>query len=147
MNNLAILNEPVFDTLAEIQQSPYSQLIVHDDPTYKIAWALMKSDPRPCFTPTLIKELNDYAQNIKAEMIASNGQKYDYLVLASDIDGVFNLGGDLNLFRTAIQNRDRLGLLDYAIQCTDMVYQNMVHFESDLTSISLVQGDALGGGF
>jgi DSF synthase len=32
------------------------------------------------------------------------------MVLASEVPGVFNLGGDLNLFRHLIQMRDRDGL-------------------------------------
>jgi DSF synthase len=61
--------------------------------------------------------------------------------------GVFNLGGDLDLFCQYIRDRDRDGLLSYARLSIDLVYQNLVHFGEDMTSISLIQGDALGGGF
>ena len=71
----------------------------------------------------------------------------DYLVLGSDIDGVFNLGGDLDLFAEYIRNRDRDGLFQYATHCIDLIYQNMTHLGENLTTISLIQGDALGGGF
>jgi DSF synthase len=80
-------------------------------------------------------------------MAESNGEKYDYLVLGSDVDGVFNLGGDLDLFSSYIRNNNRAGLLDYAIRSIDLVYQNLTHLGEDLTTISLIQGDALGGGF
>ena len=38
-------------------------------------------------------------------------------------------------------------MLDYANKCIDILYQNMIHYQLDLTTISLIQGDALGGGF
>ena len=80
-------------------------------------------------------------------MKASNGQKYDFIVVASDIKGIFNLGGDLNLFKNSIENSDKAGLLAYATSCIDVLYENMSHLQQDLTTISLVPGDALGGGF
>ena len=80
-------------------------------------------------------------------MAETNGEKYDFLVLGSDLEGVFNLGGDLDLFSKYIRNQDRDGLLQYAIHSIDLVYQNLTHLGEDLTTISLIQGDALGGGF
>tara|TARA_R110001606_G_scaffold363430_3_gene517595 strand:+ start:51357 stop:52220 length:864 start_codon:yes stop_codon:yes gene_type:complete len=127
--------------------APYTQLKTHYDATYKIGWFLMDAAPRPCFTPTLLAELSDYLENIKVEMLETNGEKYDYLVVGSNVDGVFNLGGDLDLFKLLIENRDRDNLLSYAIKCIDILYDNMHHFGANLTTVSLIQGDALGGGF
>lgn len=125
----------------------YSQLKTHYDAKYKIGWFLMDAAPRPCFTPTLLIELSDYLANIKAEMLETNGEKYDYLVVGSNVDGVFNLGGDLELFKSLIEKGDRDALLNYAIKCIDILYDNICHFGADLTTVSLIQGDALGGGF
>lgn len=107
----------------------------------------MKGAPRPSFTPELLGEISSYFEIVKQEMTESNGAKYDYLVLGSDVEGVFNLGGDLHLFGQYIANKDREGLLNYAIHSIDLVYQNMTHLGEELTTISLIQGDALGGGF
>ena len=107
----------------------------------------MKGAPRPSFTPRLLDDISQYLENVKQEMDATDGEKYDYLVVGSDVEGVFNLGGDLDLFRKYIQNRNREGLFNYAKQCIDILYQNMFHYNLDLTTISLIQGDALGGGF
>ena len=46
-----------------------------------------------------------------------------------------------------IQQADRDGLLAYGKKCIDVLYANIVHFNRPITTISLVQGDALGGGF
>ena len=124
----------------------YSQLKTHYDAKNKIGWFLMNSSPRPCFTPTLLNELSDYIANVKAEMAASNNEKYDYLVVGSKVDGVFNLGGDLDLFRSLIEQRDRDSLFNYARHCIDVLYANLSHVDVDLTTVSLIQGDALGGG-
>jgi DSF synthase len=125
----------------------YQQLKTHYDSEYKIAWLRMNAAPRACFTPTLLNNLNTAVNNIKKEMIASDGNKYDYLVLSSDVSEVFNLGGDLSLFRQLIEQRDYDGLLSYAMDCISIVYANFIHFNLDLTTVSIVQGDALGGGF
>jgi DSF synthase len=124
-----------------------SQLKTYYDAKNKIGWFLMKGAPRPSFTPRLLADITAYFDTVKQDMAATNGEKYDYLVLGSDVDGVFNLGGDLDLFSTYIRNKDRDGLLNYAIRSIDLVYANLTHLGEDLTTISLIQGDALGGGF
>lgn len=144
MNNIAVLNEPKFTVPTS---GKYQQLNTHYDAKYKIGWFLMNAEPRPCFTPTLLNDLNNYLTDVKKDMMSSHEGKYDYLVVGSEVEGIFNLGGDLNLFQHYITERDRDGLLDYAIQCIDILYQNMRHYDLDLTTISLIQGDALGGGF
>ena len=157
MDNLARLDNFQGEHLADTsqhqnfyqpqQENQYSQLKTHYDSKYKIGWFLMKGEPRPCFTPTLLNDLRSYLGNVKAEMAYSANEKYDYLVVGSDVEGIFNLGGDLNLFRSLIQEKNREGLFSYAVQCIDILYANMHHFDLDLTTVSLLQGDALGGGF
>ena len=68
-------------------------------------------------------------------------------MLASDKPGVFNLGGDLDLFKQLIAKQDRAELLRYGRECIDVLYSNYTGFDLPVTTISLVQGDALGGGF
>jgi len=60
---------------------------------------------------------------------------------------VFNLGGEISLFRQLIRDRDRVGLLNYATMCVDALILRIHHFDLPVTTITLVQGDALGGGF
>jgi DSF synthase len=107
----------------------------------------MHAAPRPCFNPQLLQDIDNWFSHVKHEHDSEGGREYRYLVLASDIDGTFNLGGDLNLFRALIADGDYNGLLEYAKACINVLYQNIVHLERNLTTISLVQGDALGGGF
>ena len=144
MQNLARVN--THDIGFQDEANRYKQLRTFSDDSHKITWCLMKGNPRPTFNPTLLHDLSNYVIDVKKEMSDSNGTKYDYLVLGSDVEGVYNLGGDLDLFYKLIETKDREGLFQYAISCIDVLYQNIVHLECDLTTISLIQGDALGGG-
>src|SRR5690349_5292349 len=71
-------------------------------------WALMAPRPRPCFNLQLLDELQDYIRAIASDVghLVVNGREHriHYGVLASSRPGVFNLGGDLALFRMLIQN-------------------------------------------
>lgn len=125
----------------------FRQLTTCYEAAHRIGWFYMHGAPRPCFTPTLLQDIDTWFRQVKQEQDASGGEHYRYLVLASGIEGVFNLGGDLALFRSLIQQRDGQRLLDYAKACINVLYQNFVHLERNLTTIALVQGDALGGGF
>ena len=144
MSNVAYISEV---TPEQQNYADQSQLKTYYDAKNKIGWFLMNGAPRPSFTLRLLDDLNGYIEDVKQEMADSNGEKYDYLVVGSDVEGVFNLGGDLELFRRYIESGNRQGLQDYAIKCIDILYQNMFHYDLDLTTISLIQGDALGGGF
>ena len=143
MSNVAFLRDINLENTAV--QRP--QIKTHYDSKNRVAWLLMKGSPRPTFTPKLLKDIGDYFDSVKQDMHETNGEKYNYLVSGSNVEGVFNLGGDLALFCQLIRNNDREALFDYALKSTDLVYRNMTHLDVDLTTITLVQGDALGGGF
>jgi len=130
---------------------PYEQLFVRYDKELKALWYHLAPRLRPCFNIDLLKELRQF-QN-KAEMVnravdsGVDSLPIRYMILASSTPGVFNLGGDLQLFSKLISNGDRDGLFGYAKACIDVLYPNAVNFEMPVTTITLVQGDALGGGF
>ncbi|MFO1350182.1 MAG: crotonase/enoyl-CoA hydratase family protein [Gammaproteobacteria bacterium] len=116
------------------------------DAERRIYWVCLKPAPRPCFTPILLHECRE----VHADLVrhaSLGGEAIEFMVVCSDIPGVFNLGGDLHLFLNLIERADRNGLLAYAKACIDLVYQQSVHLHLPLTTIALVQGDALGGGF
>lgn len=144
MHNLA---NQLTSPIESKKESPYRHLTTHYEEKYKVGWYFMHAAPRPCFNPQLLQDIDNWFSHVKHEHDSEGGREYRYLVLASDIDGTFNLGGDLNLFRSLIADGDYNGLLDYAKACINVLYQNIVHLERNLTTISLVQGDALGGGF
>lgn len=117
------------------------------DDRYGIMWCYMHATPRPCFTRRQLSELQHAFRQVKAHNSETKNVPIEYFVLASDCDGVFNLGGDLDLFRRLIITQDRAGLQRYAEACIDALYLKMTGFDCGVTHISLIQGDALGGGF
>ncbi|HDP89368.1 MAG TPA: enoyl-CoA hydratase [Thioalkalivibrio sp.] len=133
--------------LADLRPVPrFANLTTHYDAKHEVAWCYMHAQPRPSFTPALLEDLNAWC-DLLASGQACNAQPVAYHVLASDVPGVYNLGGDLALFRELVETGDRAGLRHYAKRCIDAMHANIRHFDRDLTTISLVQGDALGGGF
>ena len=128
----------------------YEQVRTHFDDEFGVMWSFMKPEPRPCYNETMLRELLAYQLSVETlkGRINDKGTSHqvNYMVLASDIKGIFNLGGDLATFQTCIRNQSRTNLLAYAKLCVDNVwtYYNM---QAPVTTISLVQGQAMGGGF
>ena len=123
----------------------FQQLEVTWDAERALCKAYMCPKPRPCFNLHLLNELATYVQSIRNGFDPSRAVRY--AVLASKIPGVFNLGGDLSLFRALIHSQDRAALLNYGKQCVDNLHAWHRNCDGPITSIALVQGDALGGGF
>jgi DSF synthase len=110
----------------------------------------MNPAPRPCFNKVCMSELHQSQSSLEkmqGEVIA-NGKlnKANYLVLASDVPGIFNLGGDLSVFGELIRTKARDALLSYAKLCVNNVW-TFYNMQAPVTTISLVQGQAMGGGF
>ena len=122
------------------------------DPERGVYWAFMHDHSRPCFSPALLSDLTRYVDSIQdggGSFVDHEGKqcRVNYAVIASRVSGVFSLGGDLELFRQAITRRERTALVHYGRQCVDTLYRWWQNCSLPLTTISLVQGDALGGGF
>jgi len=123
----------------------YRQIVTRYDSERRAAWCYMRPATRPCCTPELLYELEHFHRSVE-QCIKQDGERHQprFLVVASRIPGVFNLGGDLALFLTLIRAGDREGLFRYAKSCIDLLH---VGYHLPITTISLVQGDAFGGGF
>lgn len=130
--------------------SNFQQIKTRFDSEYGVMWSLMQPEPRPCFNKECLNDLlqhHSYLQNSTGQIIAQGKlQQVNYLVLASNVEGVFNLGGDLSVFRELIMAQDRPHLLDYAKLCIDNVW-TFYNMQAPITTIALVQGQAMGGGF
>ena len=128
------------------------QLRVSYDRATRAIWSRWTPEPRPCFNPSLLADIRAYYDYLAASGArldcGGEEQPIEYVVLASGMPGVFNLGGDLALFVLLIKARDRDALAHYARLCIDNMYPRIQNYYCPtLTTISLVQGDALGGGF
>jgi len=127
------------------------QLTARFDTAQKAMWSRWHAAPRPCFNPGLLRDIRTYYDMLQhTGGTVSDGMDshpIEYVVLASGMPGVFNLGGDLDLFRSLIEKKDRAGLSMYGRACVDVLYRNYVAHGLAATTISLVQGECLGGGF
>ncbi len=129
-----------------------SQFETEFEPASGTIWGYFKPKGTPCFSLGLLKAIREHdsvlAVNDGQIEAAGITSKASYYVLGSRIPRVFNLGGDLALFVLLIKSRDREALAHYAKLCIDNIFPRIQNFySSTLTTISLVQGDALGGGF
>ncbi|MDO1584799.1 crotonase/enoyl-CoA hydratase family protein [Rhizobium oryzicola] len=126
----------------------YRDLDVRLDPAQKALWYFMKPTEAPSYTPSLLSDLRDMSNQLKLFMSrAAPERPVQYLVIGSKLPNIFNLGGDLGYFAKHIRARDREGLRQYARACVDLVYSSYMSFDLPIVLISVVQGDALGGGF
>ena len=127
-----------------------SQVRTKFEPEFGVMTYYMNPAPRPCFNQICMSELHQSQSSLEAmqgEVIA-NGKlnQANYLVLASDVPGIFNLGGDLSVFGDLIRAKARDHLLSYAKLCVNNVW-TFYNMQAPVTTISLVQGQAMGGGF
>jgi DSF synthase len=128
-----------------------SQFRLHYDADEKILWCQFDYTGRPCFSPQVLNEAQQVQKLVRDLCLAATGAGEEpplrYLVLNSAVPGVWNLGGDLELFATLIRRRDRAELTRYAHQCCEVGYINATLYQLPVITVALVQGDALGGGF
>jgi DSF synthase len=129
-----------------------SQYETQFEPATGTIWGYFNPRGTACFSLGLLKDIR-----VHDEALAMNGGKVDidgdmhaanYYVCGSRAPGVFNLGGDLALFVLLIKARDREALAHYARLCIDNMHARIQNYSvPTLVTVSLVQGDALGGGF
>jgi DSF synthase len=128
----------------------YDQVVTRFDHEHGISWIEMKPEGVPCCTEELLSELNRYNKSIENSggkmQVGNELHTIHYSVVTSLIPGAFNLGGHLGLFSQLIKNKDSESLLSYSMRCLDVIFSRVNHYNLPLTTISLVQGDALGGG-
>ena len=141
MNTVISLHQPAND---------YQQISTRFDKEFGVMWSIMDATPRPCFNKRCLQDLlkhHTFLQDSDGKIVSENTiEQVKYLVLASKMEGVFNLGGDLLVFKELILVGDKDHLAEYAKLCIDNVW-TFYNMQAPVTTISLVQGQAMGGGF
>lgn len=121
------------------------------DEANRAVWVELRYAERACFSPDILADVRAAQRAIRQTATAEfEGQAKDRLlfqVLTSSDTRTFNLGGDLTHFIRLIEAGDRNGLLEYARTCIDIQFASVSHYGIPFTTIALVQGEALGGGF
>ncbi|NOS97689.1 MAG: crotonase/enoyl-CoA hydratase family protein [Methylotenera sp.] len=130
--------------------SNFQQINTRFDSEFGVMWSIMKPEPRPCFNTTCLSELlqhHTYLQGLQGQIVSQGKlEQVNYLILASGTEGVFNLGGDLSVFKELILAQDREHLFAYAKQCVENLW-TFYNMQAPITTVALVQGQAMGGGF
>jgi DSF synthase len=129
-----------------------SQYETEYEPATGTIWGYFNPRGNLCFSLGLLKDIAAHDQPLTAKCgaVEVDGQivQPSHYVLASRSPRVFNVGGDLSLFAMLIKAGDREAIANYARLCIDNMYRRITNFRSPtMTTISLIQGDALGGGF
>lgn len=122
------------------------QLDVRWDAPSGTLWTYMTPADRPNFNRPMLRDFRRWQAEIRREF-AGPDAVLKYLVLGSKFPGIFNLGGDLDLFAGFIRAGDRGGLISYGRDCVSILHNNMKCLDLPIVTVALVQGDALGGGF
>lgn len=130
---------------------PYRHAFDKWDEVSGTATLYMRPSPRPCFTHQLLEDIRRFqftvADRVQHDIKQNGESKIRYVVIASALEGTYNLGGDLDLFVRSIQERDRDALTEYALACVGNAYRCSSGSGLPITSIALIQGNAQGGGF
>lgn len=142
--------ELVSDSQA-LLDSKYSQISVEFNTKYGVLWSQLNQEEVPCFTMKLLKEAQHHQDAIENSggqiWINEEMHQIRYSVNSSLKPGVFSLGGQLSLFKDLIRAKNREGLMHYGTECINMMFPRLNHYYLPITTIALVQGSALGGGF
>ena len=127
-----------------------SEISVRYDPKYEAIWVYSNPKSRPCYSMSLLQEVYELQLSI-INYFKKNDMKpktpIKYYLNASQTPGIYNYGGDLQHFSDLIKNRDYDALYNYAKLCIDIIYLNAVNLHLPITTISVVEGTSLGGGF
>ena len=146
------MNAPVdFNVIEGMFRRQYKQIEVRFDPEHATAWTYMKPSGAPCFNLGMLEELGAHDSAIEScggrVLYKGDLHQIHYYVGASKIDGIFSLGGNLANLVQLIKSSDRDTLMQYVKLCVDNMYRRICSYGSPMTTISLIQGEALGGGF
>jgi DSF synthase len=131
-------------------QSEFTQFSTRYEPETSSIWCWMQPEPRPCLNTALIEELFQLQQQLSTTYNKHDAGvvwPFRHLVLASKMPGIYNLGGDLELFKQCIADGDEKKLRAFAYKTIDLMIRNINNLDLPISTVSLVQGQALGGGF
>lgn len=135
--------EPV--SIAEHFTESYEQLCNEYHENTHSLWFYMQGAPRPSFTWPLLNDLHKLFNKI--DTYPDTPHPVEYVIAASGIKGVYNLGGDLENFLHYIRTGNAERLRTYAYTCLELGFKCHQQFNRGITSIALVDGHCYGGGF
>jgi len=127
--------------LAVLMSREYKYLRLQWSPTYSALRLRTFVKPIQCYSLAAMSELQSVFS-----YISENPGLVKHYVMSSDVQGVFNFGGDLSLFVLLIRARDLESLRMYGRRCIELVWWMENASKLGVHTTVLVQGDTLGGG-
>ncbi len=111
-------------------------------------WMHYKETSPPYYSLQTVADVASVRESIKARFAHPDyaSQPIRYFVMASRRPGVFKLGGDLSMFADAIRENNREQMRVYAHACVEVMHSLFVAFDLPIVTLSVVTGQALGGG-
>ena len=98
------------------------------------------------FSLNILRELNIFLDYI--ENVSKLENKTIYYIVQGKIEtGIFNLGGDLALFKKLAENKNLKQIQDYGYTCIELIYRNLHMYKHNVIGIAIINGEARGGGF
>ena len=135
------MNEIVNGLVPSALSRPYRYVKLEWNADFAMLTVRMGVRPIQCYSLAAMAELQQVFNDISA-----HPGLVRHFVMASDVHGVFNFGGDLSLFVLLVRARDLDSLRLYARRCIDLVWWWENAATLGVHTTALVQGDALGGG-
>ena len=139
------------DRSIELLQRRLANLKLTLDEVSRAVWVEFRYSGNPCFTTALLDDVSVAQRAVRhaaqSGYFDSDPDRLLFQVLASSEQGVFSLGGDLAYFIDLIEAGNRGGLQEYAELCVRIQHATATHYDVPFTTIALVEGEALGGGF
>lgn len=150
MSSLVSARSPAHGPVPRLPSSPAafartrSLLALEHDVIRRVLWATL-SQLGPAHISTDL--LADWA-SLSARIRDGRYGALRYRVISSDVPNIFSLGGDLALFVESIESGDKQALENYGRTAIDEIWANLTGSgNSETITVSLVEGDAQGGGF
>lgn len=122
------------------------QMDVRWEAEYGTLWSFITPNDRPNYNLGLLRDTMAWQEETR-RLFGTGPSSLRYMVLGSRFPGVFNLGGDLEMFADCIEQQDREKLTHYSHLCVEIVDRVWNSSDMPVVNIGLAQGDALGGGF
>lgn len=127
--------------LVELLSKKFSYISLSWDEKHSALTMKMAIKPVQCYSLAGMSELQSVLS-----FIDQNPGLVKIFVFGSDVQSVFNFGGDLALFVLLARAKDVRSLKMYGQRCLDLVWWIETAPAKGVYTVVVVQGDALGGG-